>query len=347
MDTQTLITKSGNWSDDNLTIPFEKGMDKQIRDMLLDSVEEALKDKEYCCKDPFGTGRFNVKRQDSARIKKVGSNAVVVLIRVVLDKSYCSQVCRELILRDVLPCIQHVASQFGTRSVVLPRDTARVTERQLPQASGFAGKTVGLADEFECRFYRTSHYDDESIPTEKFEWDAFCACLADLQQNVPTKRKLKPSDFGIVFKMGRYEYELAAADKYSPEKYVVGRRIGNGSDRKEVRILREKMSEILYEQEYEDKDALALEKERDEEAAFYRNKSHIQHWLTWRGIDIAYREFFSVVDHDYIIIGIQPNARTYPIVVRCVDEDGPLSGKVIRLPLEETLSAIVEDRKRH
>ena len=60
MDTQTLITKSGNWSDDNLTIPFEKGMDKQIRDMLLDSVEEALKDKEYCCKDPFGTGRFNV-----------------------------------------------------------------------------------------------------------------------------------------------------------------------------------------------------------------------------------------------------------------------------------------------
>lgn len=24
MDTQTLITKSGNWSDDNLTIPFEK-----------------------------------------------------------------------------------------------------------------------------------------------------------------------------------------------------------------------------------------------------------------------------------------------------------------------------------
>lgn len=35
------------------------------------------------------------------------------------------------------------------------------------------------------------------------------------------------------------------------------------------------------------------------------------------------------------------------IVVRCVDEDGPLSGKVIRLPLEETLSAIVEDRKRH
>ena len=42
MDKQTLITKSGNWSDDNLTIPFEKGMDKQIRDMLLDSVEEAL-----------------------------------------------------------------------------------------------------------------------------------------------------------------------------------------------------------------------------------------------------------------------------------------------------------------
>lgn len=118
MDKQTLITKSGNWSDDNLTIPFEKGMDKQIRDMLLDSVEEALKDKEYCCKDPFGTGRFNVKRQDSARIKKVGSNAVVVLIRVVVDKSYCSQVCRELILRDVLPCIQHVASQFGTRSVI-------------------------------------------------------------------------------------------------------------------------------------------------------------------------------------------------------------------------------------
>lgn len=108
-------------------------MDKQIRDMLLDSVEEALKDKEYCCKDPFGTGRFNVKRQDSARIKKVGSNAVVVLIRVVVDKSYCSQVCRELILRDVLPCIQHVASQFGTRSVVLPRDTVRVTERQLPK----------------------------------------------------------------------------------------------------------------------------------------------------------------------------------------------------------------------
>ena len=100
MDKQTLITKSGNWSDDNLTIPFEKGMDKQIRDMLLDSVEEALKDKEYCCKDPFGTGRFNVKRQDSARIKKVGSNAVVVLIRVVVDKSYCSQVCRELILRE-------------------------------------------------------------------------------------------------------------------------------------------------------------------------------------------------------------------------------------------------------
>lgn len=53
MDKQTLITKSGNWSDDNLTIPFEKGMDKQIRDMLLDSVEEALKDKEYCCKDPL------------------------------------------------------------------------------------------------------------------------------------------------------------------------------------------------------------------------------------------------------------------------------------------------------
>ena len=209
MDKQTLITKSGNWSDDNLTIPFEKGMDKQIRDMLLDSVEEALKDKEYCCKDPFGTGRFNVKRQDSARIKKVGSNAVVVLIRVVVDKSYCSQVCRELILRDVLPCIQHVASQFGTRSVVLPRDTARVTERQ---ASGFAGKTVGLADEFECRFYRTSHYDDESIPTEKFEWDAFCACFADLQQNVPTKRKLKPSDFGIVFKMGRYAYYWSKLD---------------------------------------------------------------------------------------------------------------------------------------
>ena len=53
MDKQTLITKSGNWSDDNLTIPFEKGMDKQIRDMLLDSVEEALKDKEYCWHRPL------------------------------------------------------------------------------------------------------------------------------------------------------------------------------------------------------------------------------------------------------------------------------------------------------
>ena len=158
---------------------------------------------------------------------------------------------------------------------------------------------------------------------------------------------MKPSDFGIVFKMGRYEYELAAAHKYRPEKYVVGRRIGNGSDHKEVRILREKMSEILYEQEYEDKDALALEKERDEEAAFYRNKPRIQYWLTGRGIDIAYREVFSLDDHDYIIIGIQPNARTYPIVVRCVDEDGPLSGKVIRLPIDETLSAIAEDRKQH
>lgn len=102
-----------------------------------------------------------------------------------------------------------------------------------------------------------------------------------------------------------------------------------------------------FSQEYEDKDALALEKERDEEAAFYRNKPRIQYWLTGRGIDIAYREVFSLDDHDYIIIGIQPNARTYPIVVRCVDEDGPLSGKVIRLPIDETLSAIAEDRKQH
>ena len=54
---------------------------------------------------------------------------------------------------------------------------------------------------------------------------------------------------------------------------------------------------------------------------------------------------YSFDGHDFIIIGIQPKAHTYPFVVRCVDEVGPMAGKVSKQRLENVLAVIAAERR--
>lgn len=341
MDVKSLNGTSGRWSDISLAVPFDTDMDRQIRDKLMDAVEEALKGNANCGYDPFGAERFGIKRHNCGYIQKNGSYIVGIGLRIVMDTNYDSDVSRELIRQDMLPAVQRVAAQFGVRATVVER-SSKLFDAELEDKTIRRNVLINL---FECRFYRTVFHDEAQVPTEKIEWDAYCAHCATLPRDVPPKRLLNPNDFGITFKKGRYEYELVGVYKHRPWKYVVGKRIGEGSTGKEILIPREEMEQICYELQCTDKDALALENAKDEEAAFYRNKEYIRYKLERYGIDISYREMYSFDGHDFIIIGIQPKAHTYPFVVRCVDEDGPMAGKVSKQRLENVLAVIAAERR--
>ncbi len=343
MDVKSLNSSSGRWSDISLAVPFDIGMDRQIRDKLMDAVEEELKGKAYCGYDPFGAERFGIKRHNCGYIQKNGSYIVGIGIRIVMDADYASNVSCELILQDMLPAVQRVAVQFGVRATVVER-CSTYFNAELENKSIRSNVRIS---HYECRFYRTVFHDEAAVPSEKIEWDAYCAHCATLPRDVPPKRLLNPSDFGITFKKGRYEYELVGVYKYRPWKYVVGKRIGEIYGGKEILIPREEMEQICYELQCTDKETLALEKNKEEEAEFYRNKEYIRYRLERFGIDIAYREMYSYEGHDFVIVGIQPKARTYPFVVRCVDEDGPMAGKVSKQQLENVLSVIAAERRKH
>lgn len=62
MDVKSLNGTSGRWSDISLAVPFDTDMDRQIRDKLMDAVEEELKGNANCGYDPFGAERFGIKR---------------------------------------------------------------------------------------------------------------------------------------------------------------------------------------------------------------------------------------------------------------------------------------------
>lgn len=205
---------------------------------------------------------------------------------------------------------------------------------------------------FEVCFFKTPYYNSPE-PTEKIMWDAFCRARARSSKK-PEKRELRPDDWGKEFPYGKYTYKIlgpsVSQNATDGENYIdVLRTSGYRALKFSGRIKRQELERALYEMEYEDKSELAIEKSHAEESEFYRNKRFIQQKLVASGIDVVYREVFSIriktQPHEFQLVGVIKKARKYPFLAECIDETGEYAGKRCRLSYNAVIEAIKLNRK--
>lgn len=321
---------------------------------LLDEIQNVLEEglHTYCEEDPLGLKRHDISRSSLGYVRQT-ETITCVSVRIVAnrDSIYRTESERNEAKADLERIAETVANRYESRSFVAC-NTSRSTVDMVLHATTNTNQVCSIpVFPFEVCFFKTPYYSSPE-PTEKIMWDAFCRARAGSSKK-SEKRELRPDDYGKEFPYGKYTYKILGPS--------VSQNISDGDNHIDLLrtkgyramkhrcwIKRQDLEQALYEMEYEDKSELAIEKSHAEEAEFYRNKRFIQPKLDASGIDVVYREVFSLQgktqNHDFRLVGFVKKARKYPFRAECIDETGEYAGKRCKLPYNAVVEAIKANR---
>lgn len=322
---------------------------------LLDEIQNTLEEglHTYCEEDPLGLKRHDISRSSLGYVRQT-ETITCVSVRIVAnrDSIYRTEIERNEAKADLELIAETVANRYESRSFVAC-NTSRSTVDMVLHATTNTNQVCSIpVFPFEVCFFKTPYYSSPE-PTEKIMWDAFCRARARSSKK-SEKRELRPDDWGKEFPYGKYTYKIlgpsVSQNATDGENYIdVLRTSGYRALKFSGRIKRQELERALYEMEYEDKSELAIEKSHAEESEFYRNKCFIQQKLVASGIDVVYREVFSIriktQPHEFQLVGVIKKARKYPFLAECIDETGEYAGKRCRLSYNAVIEAIKLNRK--
>lgn len=336
MDLKTIDTADG----------IERAEGSSLCTALCNYVYDALKDKDYCCKDPFGEVRCGNRRINICYVSGEAANITHVLLAICLnnmlfaDNKRGMTFCWTDMYDDVMAAAKQAAAKHSAR-VFAPKQVLGTVPRIQTSWPSMSKNAYSNAKpdslprvektyvaKFSFAFYRTSYYADKDIPDSKIIWDAFCRQReehfrlhkADKAIMQPVY-KLKYSDYGRLFSYIETTYCIKGIDKNSLSIGVSLRQMDGKEPGKTVEWPFNRVEEILRDIE----DSMAadqhIESGKEEEAMFYKNKQVIQRRLDEEGIDIVYREMFDFCGCSYVITAIHPKARKHVFTAICLDDD--------------------------
>lgn len=327
---------------------------EQLLTALLDEIQSVLSEgiHPYCEEDPLGLKRFDVSRSSLGYVRQT-ETITCVSVRIVAnrDSIYRTNAERDEAKEDLERIAEDIAKRYGSRSIVVCNTSWSCADRLLHTTTNKNQVCPVHVFPFDVCFFTTPYFNSEE-PTEKIMWDAFCRARTGAFKK-SEKRELRPDDWGKEFPYGKYTYKIlgpsVSQNVTDGEKYIdVLRTKGYRAMKFRGRIKREELERALYEMEYEDKSELAIEKSHAEEAEFYRSKRFIQPKLNASGIDVVYREVFSLKgktqNHDFRLVGFIKKARKYPFLAECIDETGEYAGKRLKLSYNTVVEAIKLNR---
>lgn len=321
---------------------------------LLDAIQSVLSEgiHPYCEEDPLGLKRFDVSRSSLGYVRQT-ETITCVSVRIVAnrDSIYRTNAERDEAKADLEHIAEDVAKRYESRSFVACNTSWPSADKVLHAATNANQVCSVHVFPFEVCFFKTPYYSSPE-PTEKIMWDAFCRARARSSKK-SEKRELRPDDWGKEFPYGKYTYKIlgpsVSQNISDGENHIdLLRTEGYRAMKHRCWIKRQDLERALYEMEYEDKSELAIEKGHAEEAEFYRNKRFIQPKLDASGIDVVYREVFSLQgktqNHDFRLVGFVKKARKYQFLAECIDETGEYAGKRCKLPYNAVVEAIKVNR---
>ena len=230
MDLKTIDTADG----------IERAEGSSLCTALCNYVYDALKDKDYCCKDPFGEVRCGNRRINICYVSGEAANITHVSLAICLnnmlfaDNKRGMKFCWTDMYDDVMAAAKQAAAKHSAR-VFAPKQVLGTVPRIQTSWPSMSKNAYSNAKpdslprvektyvaKFSFAFYRTSYYADKDIPDSKIIWDAFCRQReehfrlhkADKAIMQPVY-KLKYSDYGRLFSYIETTYCIKGIDKNS------------------------------------------------------------------------------------------------------------------------------------
>ena len=290
--------------------------------------------------------------EPTSGLDPVVRNEMLDIFQEFVDELDHTKLLSSHFIEDLERIAETVANRYESRSFVSCNTSCSTVDMVLHATTNTNQVCSIPVFPFEVCFFKTPYYNSPE-PTEKIMWDAFCRARARSSKK-PEKRELRPDDWGKEFPYGKYTYKIlgpsVSQNATDGENYIdVLRTSGYRALKFSGRIKRQELERALYEMEYEDKSELAIEKSHAEESEFYRNKRFIQQKLVASGIDVVYREVFSIriktQPHEFQLVGVIKKARKYPFLAECIDETGEYAGKRCRLSYNAVIEPIKLNRK--
>lgn len=350
-----------------------------IRDTIIDAIRQEFSNEPNCDGDPFGEKRWGFDPAKFCETKQpwpidyIGSDAPVVSEVKASDDDdfrYCTNYTATIMLHETPDPTKYLQAPYmdalqekleRALKVAAEQWSARffVSHRLgYPYPIKNAKSSVSQKDTvsipvclFDFTFIFSTFYDNPEVPDEKIFWDAFCR-KAMVERRICgvqlSKHELCATDFGREFplrpnssrspvvRISGINYEFP--NYKAVVEYTRGKKAGTKTD-----VKCETIEQALYEEDFEDKALLAVDKSRDEEALFYENKQVIQDELDDFGIDISYKEMFESFGTSYVLTEIFPRARINIFGAVCCDEDSPDFGHRLRFGWE-LIDLIAESR---
>lgn len=332
MDVSTIDTS------ENVVMPNPDDVINDIFDAVLNG---DIGTRDYCAKDPFGTKRYKTTPKERSFLCQ-NRTVTLAVFHIVIAAAYeFSPEDRKTMFDDVSDVANAVAAKYGAR--VLVNERQWLTKNAVNESNQ---NVVTVVVPFEIQLFHTPYSFDKTISDEKIIWDAYCRRV-NVTQNVHYGRRLFPSDFGKEYKHARKTCQIAGVDLKNPERRVSVVRYSQNSKPEATTVDRVELGRILYVNETEDLVALAAEKTAEEARLFNADKKLLRMRLDASGIDVTYREVFSLGGSDYMLTGIQPRAKRYTFSALCLDETGPRAGKTVKFTYDEVIDEIFSERCTH
>lgn len=350
-----------------------------IRDTIIDAIRQEFSNEPNCDGDPFGEKRWGFDPTKFCNAVQpwpfnfIGSDAPTASAVKVSDGDdfrYCTKYKVTIMLQETRDSSKYLQSPFTDALQEKVERALKVAAKQwsarffVSQRGGYlyspddAKSSVTQNDTvsipiitFDFTFVYSTFSGNPEVPDEKIFWDAYCR-KAMVERRICgvqlSKHELCATDFGREFplrpnssrspvvRISGINYEFP--NYKAVVEYTRGKKAGTKTD-----VKCETIEQALYEEDFEDKALLAVDKSRDEEALFYENKQVIQDELDDFGIDISYKEMFEAFGTSYVLTEIFPRARINIFGAVCCDEDSPDFGHRLRFGWE-LIDLIAESR---
>ena len=282
---------------------------ENIRDTIIDVVQEAFSNEPDCEGDPFGVKRWGVDPTTLCRTAMTlsygGSNFAAALadIKISDDDDFCyaTHYAVNILFHEKIPPLKYLqavfldeiqgkleralkvaAEQWSARCFVRVREGRQfsVNSSKLELGLPKVGESAIPALHFAFTFVHSTYFDNSEVPDEKIFWDAYCRkAMIDRRVNneVIPRHELCAADFGREFplKPGKPRspiVRILSINHEKPNSSVVLEYVKGKNAGKKVDVRAKDIELALYEDDFEDKTALSVLKAKDEEALFYKNK---------------------------------------------------------------------------